>query len=131
MYTLCPALYRANILLPASTDFSGASPHDIAGVLKLYIRELPQPLVPLEHFQALLDSQSTCVHTYAATTMIRICIHLFIRIGKAPKYRLCAKGSSANARREQASSQSSHCAIGESYVKQCSKQDDRTQYPCA
>jgi len=46
-----------NNSLLTTPDFSASSPHDIAGVMKLYIRELPQPLIPYEHFQALLDSQ--------------------------------------------------------------------------
>jgi hypothetical protein len=34
-------------------------PHTVAGLLRLYFRELPNPLVPFEFYQALVDLEGT------------------------------------------------------------------------
>lgn len=46
-----------NSFVADAPNFQGASGHDIAGVMKLYIRQLQNPLVPVELFQYLMDAQ--------------------------------------------------------------------------
>lgn len=46
-----------NSIAAEAPNFQGVTPHDIAGVMKLYIRQLQVPLVPLDLFQYFVDAQ--------------------------------------------------------------------------
>eukprot|EP00339_Tiarina_fusa_P030411 CAMPEP_0117062248 /NCGR_PEP_ID=MMETSP0472-20121206/43364_1 /TAXON_ID=693140 ORGANISM="Tiarina fusus, Strain LIS" /NCGR_SAMPLE_ID=MMETSP0472 /ASSEMBLY_ACC=CAM_ASM_000603 /LENGTH=680 /DNA_ID=CAMNT_0004781299 /DNA_START=665 /DNA_END=2707 /DNA_ORIENTATION=+ len=39
-------------------DFRGCSVHDVAGLLKLYLRKLPEPLFPYKHYPTLVSIQN-------------------------------------------------------------------------
>eukprot|EP01112_Ceratiomyxa_fruticulosa_P022986 TRINITY_DN860_c0_g1_i1.p1 TRINITY_DN860_c0_g1~~TRINITY_DN860_c0_g1_i1.p1 ORF type:complete len:411 (+),score=102.45 TRINITY_DN860_c0_g1_i1:1044-2276(+) len=43
--------------LRVDAPVNSTSPHDIAGAMKLYLRELPQPIIPSDQFSTFVDTQ--------------------------------------------------------------------------
>jgi len=47
-----------------------AEPHDVAGLLKLYFRELPEPLLTFEMYEPFLVAAGRSSHNYANLSII-------------------------------------------------------------
>ncbi|KAG5850738.1 hypothetical protein ANANG_G00085640 [Anguilla anguilla] len=50
---LCQAFENGKELV----ELSQASPHDISNMLKLYLRQLPEPIMPFQHYHTLMDPE--------------------------------------------------------------------------
>lgn len=66
-FPLLPSLPSLPSLLPLTTDnsdYEGFSVYDIADMIKLYFRELPEPLLTAKFSEILIViHESECVHT--------------------------------------------------------------------
>lgn len=49
------------------------SVHDVAALLKEFLRDMPDPLLPRELYPAFLHANCTCVHTHTYTQEASIC----------------------------------------------------------
>jgi len=43
----------------SSVDLSEADPHDIARILRIFLRDLPEPVIPFDLYEPLVSIQRT------------------------------------------------------------------------
>ena len=59
-------LLRAKIEANEPVEWSSLDPHEIAGLLKLWVRELQEPLTTFDMYSIVLTANGTCIDSFSS-----------------------------------------------------------------